>query len=446
MSQPVCFSTLFAALGDVAPPLWNGIVTQINHHTNDNALAVAVSVADFLLPQEIVQAKQNLCTTYGLRDATLAVSYDLAAMGERVAPFLQQAFAQKHPSAAAALRAAQFSFDPHKPALHIAPAEPWQRQRLEELSQAFGSLAKALLGTPIAIEVQQEQDAHDAEEDYETRRKRELKKLTEDFAAQPRPQAPTPEAAPKRTFTKKRDPNAVRFSPQGRQDDVLWGKPSAREMHKLVDVSLDSGRVTVAGQIFFQEKRKLNGKDKTIVTFDLSDGTGSIRVLKILPDDEAADLLGKTKPGQWVLVQGVVHYSTYDKDIQLNPSAIVKEKAPVVTDDAPTKRVELHLHTNMSAMDGLCNTGKALSFAADMGHTALAITDHGVAQAYPDAMQAASKLKKQGKEIKVLYGLEAYCVNDLGKQTVVKGQTDTPLRGEIVVFDLETTGLSPLNC
>ena len=134
-------------------------------------------------------------------------------------------------------------------------------------------------------------------------------------------------------------------------------------------------------------------------------------------------------------------WSKFENDMQLNPGAIIKAENKTRKDRSAEKRVELHLHTTMSAMDGICDVGQAVALAASMGHKAIAITDHCVVQAFPDAMKAA-----KGKDIKILYGIEAYCVDDLDRARVVKGQTALPLDGEVVVFDLETTGLSAVGC
>ena len=141
------------------------------------------------------------------------------------------------------------------------------------------------------------------------------------------------------------------------------------------------------------------------------------------------------------ITYGEVSYDKYDHEIVLRPRAVSTVEQVQVVDDAEVKRVELHLHTSMSAMDGVTPAGDLIERAWKWGHPAVAVTDHGVAQAFPDAMNAAEKIKKKGGAIKVIYGLEAYFVNDM--VPALKGEASGTLDGEFISFDIETTGLSP---
>ena len=173
-----------------------------------------------------------------------------------------------------------------------------------------------------------------------------------------------------------------------------------------------------------------------MVSFDITDYTGSIRINKFCLAEEAKSLVNGVREGQTLVIQGKINYDSYLKDMVLEPYAVMETKKDKRVDSAGwEKRVELHLHTTMSAMDALTPTKAAVKRAEDWGHRAIAITDHGVAQSFPEAWHAA-------KDIKVLYGVEAYFLNDVDDRVAIHGAPKQDFRGEIVCFDIETTGLS----
>ena len=358
---------------------------------------------------------------------------------------LRERFSALYASAAPCLREAAFTLADNL--LTIQVTEAWHGTRLEQLRTELERESAAILERPIRIEILAPIVSC---EDYEAARLAKMEQMAREYqdsrpAPSAAPAAPAQEKPQRRNFAQKRDPNAPVFRPK-EEDNVLFGKPTTRELVKLGDVNMDTGRITAQGEIFLVEFKKLNGRNKTVVKFEFSDGTGSIRATKVLDDEMASVLEGDIKPGAFVIVQGQVHYSQFTQELELNFDAILKGKKAVRKDKADEKRVELHLHTNMSSMDALCDPGKALKLAASMGHKALAITDHGVVQAFPEVMNAQAKLKKGGTDIKVLYGIEAYCIDDLEQGNAVKGETEARLTDEIVVFDTETTGLSAANC
>lgn len=144
---------------------------------------------------------------------------------------------------------------------------------------------------------------------------------------------------------------------------------------------------------------------------------------------------GAINDGMWLRLQGKVELTYDGKDILLRPVNIMKISHTARQDNAPEKRVELHLHTQMSSMDALTDVGKVVKQAAAWGHPAIAITDHGTVQAFPKARDAG-----KGK-IKILYGVEGYYVNNLDDRIAVHGRQDQGFDDEIVCFDIETTGL-----
>ncbi|MCD8026362.1 MAG: PolC-type DNA polymerase III, partial [Clostridiales bacterium] len=172
---------------------------------------------------------------------------------------------------------------------------------------------------------------------------------------------------------------------------------------------------------------------------DITDYTGSTTV-KVFNSIRDSAVLDSIKKGDSVVVMGDVEYDKYAGELVLNAGAIGTAQKVKVVDKAEKKRVELHLHTNMSQMDAVTSAGDLVKRAYSWGHKAVAITDHGVAQAFPDAMKAAESINKDEEKSKVIYGLEAYFMDDLVES--VNDKADTPLDGTFICFDIETTGLS----
>ncbi len=221
----------------------------------------------------------------------------------------------------------------------------------------------------------------------------------------------------------------------------LYGRSIRGKLSPISSIAVDTGKTVIWGDIFDIDKRVTKSGDKNIFNFDITDYTGSMTV-KVFNSIRESASLDSLKKGDTIAVMGDVEYDKYAGEIVVNARAIGTAEKVKVVDNAETKRVELHLHTNMSQMDALTSAGDLVNRAFKWGHKAVAITDHGVAQAFPDAMNAAEKIAKNGGEIKVLYGTEAYFMDDLVES--VTGGKDEPLDGTFVCFDIETTGLSPL--
>lgn len=220
----------------------------------------------------------------------------------------------------------------------------------------------------------------------------------------------------------------------------IYGHIGKMKPISISNITPDIGNVTVWGEIFSVEQKETRDKQRKIYSVNITDYTGSI-TLKIIEMVAQCKMLDTLSSGMSVLVRGEVEYDKYDHEIVIRPRGIATVEQIKVSDTAEQKRVELHMHSSMSSMDGVNSAGDLVKHAAEWGHHAVAITDHGVAQAFPDAMNAADEMKKKGKPIKVIYGIEAYFVNDL--VPAVKGKTDKTFQDEFISFDIETTGLSP---
>ena len=222
--------------------------------------------------------------------------------------------------------------------------------------------------------------------------------------------------------------------------DVLYGRdiPEDAEITPIEKIMGEIGEVTIRGKVMTQEVREIRD-EKAIVIISVTDFTDSI-VMKIFTRMEDKDaLVAGLKPGSFIKVRGVTVIDKYDSELNIGSIVGIKKISSFETmrmDTAPEKRVELHCHTKMSDMDGVSECKDIVKRAIKWGHKAIAITDHGDVQAFPDANHAFGK----DDDFKVIYGMEAYLVDDLkGIVECSKGQS---LDDTYIVFDIETTGLS----
>ena len=245
--------------------------------------------------------------------------------------------------------------------------------------------------------------------------------------------------------------------------DVVYGRDVPEDAIPIKDIVGEIGEVVIRGQIIANSRRDIRN-EKTIVKFSMTDLTDSIYCKTFVPTSLAEELLEGLKVGNWIKVKGSALFDSFDKEVSISSvQGIVKIPAVISKreDTAEVKRVELHCHTKMSDMDGVSECKDIVKRACAWGMPAIAITDHGNVQAFPDAnhvrealMSAENKKRKeQGlgpvdpqKFFKIIYGVECYLVDDL-KKSVVYGEKESPsdsIEGrKYVVFDLETTGFSP---
>lgn len=249
--------------------------------------------------------------------------------------------------------------------------------------------------------------------------------------------SPTPmRAAPRRVAV------AVDSLPiGGKNAEVLIGRPIKERPMDLKDVSAETGRCVVWGEVFAVAEPRITRKgDKVILSIDFTDYTGS-NTLKIFDDVKNKEKYDQMKKGTNILVRGDASYDKYVNDVTIRPNDITTFSKEARKDEAPEKRVELHVHTNMSQMDALTPAKTLVETAFQWGHQAIAITDHGVVQSFPDAMYAVDKIRKGGGEFKLIYGVESYYVDDCVE--IAQGLDNRSLLDEFIVFDTETTGMSP---
>lgn len=422
-----------------------GEVRSLAFGDNNTVMVVELGLHEVVSRKVIAKAEKQIADTYGLDRVMIEPRYNMP--GELSNAYIKSLYddmAYRMPSAKGLLDHTKWEFADG--ALQIPMDEVSEKHFANALRHLEARIQRELgRSCPVHAVRADAQDFAPAPEQEESREEI-LHKAVEQAAAAaaetPKPKKPRP--APQQ-HTGYQRPRAEKV----REDDLIFGKLIQDPIVSVNEAIAAYDMVTIQGEVFFTDNKdihsKKTGKDYVKIAFDMTDRTNSVRVSKFLAADKAGDTASKIKKGLYCTVQGKMVYDTFAKEMVLEPTGIVKAKKPERRDTYEgMKRVELHLHTNMSAMDGMSSTASLLCRAAKWGHRAMAITDHGVAQAFPEALHAQEgKQKDIIGDMKIIYGIEAYYINDENSISVVRGRSAEPLDGTFIVFDLETTGLNP---
>lgn len=422
-----------------------GEVRSLTFGDNNTVMVVELGLHEVVSRKVIAKAEKQIADTYGLDRVMIEPRYNMP--GELSNAYIKSLYddmAYRMPSAKGLLDHRKWAFADG--ALQIPMDEVSEKHFANALRHLEARIQRELgRSCPVHAVRADAQDFAPAPEQEESREEI-LHKAVEQAAAAaaetPKPKKPRP--APQQ-HTGYQRPRAEKV----REDDLIFGKLIQDPIVSVNEAIAAYDMVTIQGEVFFTDNKdihsKKTGKDYVKIAFDMTDRTNSVRVSKFLAADKAGDTASKIKKGLYCTVQGKMVYDTFAKEMVLEPTGIVKAKKPERKDTYEgMKRVELHLHTNMSAMDGMSSTASLLCRAAKWGHRAMAITDHGVAQAFPEALHAQEgKQKDIIGDMKIIYGIEAYYINDENSISVVRGRSAEPLDGTFIVFDLETTGLNP---
>ncbi|MDD6156284.1 MAG: PolC-type DNA polymerase III [Lachnospiraceae bacterium] len=249
-------------------------------------------------------------------------------------------------------------------------------------------------------------------------------------------------AKPKQQFEKKGEFRR-RFSDgewkKSTNPDVVYGRDFDEEPMEIAKIDGPIGEVVIRGKVLSLECREIRN-ERTIVSFAVSDFTDTIVIKIFLKNEDVKEFLGGVDAGKFIKIKGVAVIDKFDNDLTLNNIVGIKkinDFTSVRMDTSPEKRVELHCHTKMSDMDGVSDVADIIKRAMKWGHKAIAITDHGDVQAFTEANHVVEK----ADNFKVIYGVEAYLVDDL--KSIVTDSRGQSLDDKYVVFDIETTGFSP---
>lgn len=223
--------------------------------------------------------------------------------------------------------------------------------------------------------------------------------------------------------------------------DIIYGRSFDGTAIAIKEIQDEIGEVVIQGKILNVEIRELRN-EKVLASFVITDFTDSISAKIFLKQEQVTDITEVIKKGSFVRMKGMALMDRYEREITIGSIVGMKKIADFTVsrkDESVLKRVELHAHTQMSDMDAVVNVKQMIKRAKSWGHKAIAITDHGVVQAFPDAFHALDK----EDDFKVIYGMEAYLVDDL--KDIVENEKGQLLDAPCVVFDIETTGFGPVN-
>lgn len=404
--------------GELSEALSGGEILRITF--DDGALALSASVKfDRLIADRLILDVQKAVREYfGIRKVTLSPVYTGLELSQDCAPLLIRAVKENIAAANGFLDSAEFGFAdgsvsltvPDGAQLLIDAKTPEFLERF--IDETFDKRVKVSINSgKTAVTI-------DSPEYVEMQSKNVNIEIPKE--------APPERKKPKQEY----DDLPISLT----NAKVIFGSKIKSKPVALKGVSIEDGNVTVWGSVFALQIRDTRDGKRKIITFNITDKTNSFTVKIFEMSQNCETLVKNISDGACVMLRGHVEYDDYIKSYCIKANSVMLIDRIEVGDDAPEKRVELHMHTNMSAMDGMTPAKKLVERAIKWGHRAVAITDHGVVQAFPEAAAAA-----KGSDIKIIYGMEGYFVDDSVK--AFSGSSDMPLDGTFIIFDVETTGL-----
>ncbi len=423
MKEPTLFSQMFP---DYEPPeapnsaLSQAAIVAADLDLENRSVEVALYSKTYIPRAVLTSAEDSLRHSYGLKKLTFTATYPASQLPMVTAQELMQLFVEDNSMHRASLAGAKWTWQGNTLTVQLLG------NGVKELQDSAPRICRRLsqqFDTQVTLQFQAGQ-ALEGKALFEA-----MERMRGTVLETVAPSAPA----------------EVKKAPASQESAAFYGKPFRGPAVPMKQLDLDMGSVIVEGRVFAVEHKELKKRNAWVINFDMTDNLGSVRVNRFMENNEAKPILENVEVGSVLRVQGKLTLNQFDNEMVLKPYAMMPGTMEKRKDTAlGPKRVELHLHTTMSSMDALTDTAAAVKQAAAWGHRAIAITDHGGCQAFPDAMKAASKAKVAGTDenIKILYGCEGYYVNDVDDRIVVHGTQDMAFAEEYVAFDLETTGLS----
>ena len=387
---------------------------------------IAAHALNYIPKRLLDQASQEICRLYGLKKMILTVTHPENQLSCIEEDELRDLFVELNSMNRGSLAGASYIWQGTHLTVKLAANG---KKQLEECIPVVQSILRERFATPVTITIEAGATL-EGKALFDAMDSMRFKVMKE-----------RPAAAP--VASKDKEKTAAP------QSETFYGKPFRGNVVPMKELNLDMGSVIVEGKVFAVDHKELKKRNAWVISFDMTDNYGSVRINRFLEANEAKPILENVKVGSVLKVQGRLELNRYDNELVLKPFSMMPGSMSKRKDKAEgAKRVELHLHTTMSNMDALTSTDAAIKQAAAWGHRAIAITDHGCCQSFTDALHTVESWKGPPKvagtddTIKILYGCEGYYVNDVDDRIVVHGSQDMTFDQEFVAFDLETTGLS----
>jgi len=375
-------------------PLFDAIQVEAIEGDRKNGSILIKAQSETIFDSSHRAELERLCAVhFGVKSFRIRLTYPLALLTDDYLADLCRRIKKLFPSANGFLdhAACRFSDDRRKLTVHLQEGGAdflnnagCNREMEKMLLDEFGLRTIVTFGGMTDFSYEEAQKRAD-----EARRE-----AATAWEASPVSEASAPAPAPKKAPEKREKKGDFRRPARKtlkieKEEDLIMGKPYEDEILKIKDLNIDLGFVSVEGEIFSVNHREIESRNLQILNFDITDQTSSLRISRAMDLEEAEPIVKALNVGDNILVQGQLIYNNFEHEMTMNPKHICRIPKKERKDTAEEKRVELHLHTAMSSMDGMTDVKYLIKRAIKWGHKAIAITDHGVAQAFPDAMKAA---------------------------------------------------------
>ena len=427
MNEKVSFLNMFP---DYAPPepllgmLSQAAVSAADIDPEERSVSLHIQSDTYIPKRLLEEACDKICGIYGLRNVSVNARFPAAQLSAIEPAEIMGFFVEQKPITRGSLAGASWQWDDDKLQINLkgngkdmlTECIPYVTNKLNEMFGVVPSI-EIMVGHELTG-----QALFDAMEQMRNQMIQELPKVKVNDKAAP-----------------------------VKQEGAIYGRPFKTAPVSMNQLNLDMGSVVVEGRVFAVDNKEKPRNNAWVISFDMTDLAGSVRVTRFMSAEEAKPILDNIKVGSILKVRGRMTENRFDGEMVLRPDDIMPGSMEIRKDTAEgEKRVELHLHTSMSNMDALTKTEDAIRQAAAWGHRAVAITDHGCVYSFTDALHVMESKKAPlvagtNDPIKILYGCEGYYVNDVDDRIAVHGNKCGDLDDEFVAFDLETTGLSSRN-